>query len=94
MEDMGPEIAISCNQTICPVKGLGHQPSHKIFNLQFAVPPKRAGIKVVQKLWLNCHQGGFIQQPQQETDAETHTQVLGLTLLCCVVLKKGREFSV
>lgn len=33
--DMEPELAISCNQARHPVEGLGYQPSHKNFNLQF-----------------------------------------------------------
>ena len=33
-----PEPAISCNQARLPVEGLGHQPSHKAFDLQFVLP--------------------------------------------------------
>jgi hypothetical protein len=35
MGDMEPELTISYNQARLPVEGLGHQPSHKSFNLHF-----------------------------------------------------------
>lgn len=51
MGDMKPKSAIFCNQIRLAVKGLRHQPSHKTFSLQFALPTKCDGVKVVQKLW-------------------------------------------
>lgn len=38
MGDPEPELSIFCYQTRLPVQGQGHQPSHKAFDLQFALP--------------------------------------------------------
>jgi hypothetical protein len=45
MGDTEPELAISYNQAIFPVEGLGH----KTIDLQFALPTGCAGAKVAQK---------------------------------------------
>ena len=50
MGDMKPEPTISCNQARLLVEELRNQCSHKTFNLQFALPPTCAGVKVSQKL--------------------------------------------
>lgn len=36
MGDMEPELAIFCSQARIQVEGLGHQHSHKTFNLQLS----------------------------------------------------------
>jgi hypothetical protein len=51
MGDMKPELAISYNHPTLLVEGLGHQPSHKTLNLQFVLPARCAGVKVVEKVW-------------------------------------------
>jgi hypothetical protein len=38
MESIEPEPAIFCNHVRLPVVGLGHKPSHKVFNPQPALP--------------------------------------------------------
>jgi hypothetical protein len=43
----GP-MAISCNQARLSVEGLGHQPSHKTFNLQFVLSERCAEVRVAQ----------------------------------------------
>jgi hypothetical protein len=48
MGDMEPEPSTFYNQARLPVVGLGHQPSHKSFNLQPALPARCAGAMVVQ----------------------------------------------
>ena len=45
MEETELEPAVSCNQASPPVEGLGHQPSHKTFDLQFALPTGCTGVK-------------------------------------------------
>jgi hypothetical protein len=45
------ELAIFYNQASLPREGLGHQLSHKTFNLQFVLPTKCAGVKMAQNLW-------------------------------------------
>jgi hypothetical protein len=49
--DTEPEAAILCNQARLPMEELGHQTSHKSFDLQLVLPTRCAGVKVVQKLW-------------------------------------------
>lgn len=51
MGDMESTPAISSNQARLPVEGLGDQPSHKTFELQFVLPAGCAGVKVAQELW-------------------------------------------
>lgn len=48
--DVEPEM-YSCNQAGLPKEGFGHQPSHKIFNLQHVLLIRCGGINVAQKLW-------------------------------------------
>jgi hypothetical protein len=48
--DLGPEQALSRNQATLPVEGLGQQPSHKTFKVQYVLPTRCAGVKVAQKL--------------------------------------------
>jgi hypothetical protein len=49
-----PELAIFCNQASLPVVRLGHQPSHKTFDLQFVLPARCAGAELagVANQWL------------------------------------------
>jgi hypothetical protein len=51
MVDMEPEPVIFCNQARCPVVGLGHQPSHKTFELKSVPPEISAGVMEAQNLW-------------------------------------------
>ena len=48
----GFELAISYNQVRLSVEVLGHQANHKTFDLQFVLPTRCVGVKVVQKLWV------------------------------------------
>ena len=50
MEDMEPEMATFCNQARLPMEGLGHQLSHKTFDLQFVLPVGCTEVKMEQKL--------------------------------------------
>jgi hypothetical protein len=50
MGDMEPELFISYNQARLPMKGLGHQPSHKTFDLNFFLTIKMYKGKMEQKL--------------------------------------------
>lgn len=43
MWGMEPEPAVFYNQARLPKEGLGHQPSHKTFNLQFVLPIRYRG---------------------------------------------------
>ena len=58
MGNIESEPAFSCNQARLPVKGLGHQSSHKAFKLQFVLPTwsvrskSRAEIVGVANQWL------------------------------------------
>ena len=45
-----PELPISGNQTRLAVERLEHQLSHKPFGLQFVLPTRCAGVRVVWKL--------------------------------------------
>lgn len=40
--DTEPELTIFCNQVSLPVDRLGHQPSHRIFDLQSILPTRCA----------------------------------------------------
>lgn len=51
MGDTEPELSIFCNQAWLPVQGLGHQPSHRTFDLQFALPARCPEVEQVQNLW-------------------------------------------
>ena len=51
MWDIEPELDISYSQERLPEQVLGHQISHKTFNLQFVLPVRYVEVKVVQKLW-------------------------------------------
>lgn len=51
MGDTEPEPPISCNQARIAVEDLGHQLSHKNFDLQFVLPRRCAGVKGAKKLW-------------------------------------------
>jgi hypothetical protein len=48
---MKHERTISYNQARHAVEGLGNHPSHKTFDLQFALPAGCAEAKVAQKSW-------------------------------------------
>ena len=58
MGDTEPEPAIFYNQAIPQMEGLGHQPSHKTFDLQFVLPAEFSGTRA----YYNGHQRNFIKQ--------------------------------
>lgn len=47
MGDKEPEPVIFCNQARLPMDGLGHQPSHKISDLQFVEHGRYSGVRRV-----------------------------------------------
>jgi hypothetical protein len=47
---MEAELATSCNQEQLPVEQGKHQPTHKIFDLKFALPTRYTGIMIEQSL--------------------------------------------
>lgn len=52
MEDMEPELAIFCKQVRLLEEDLGHQLSHKAFDLQFLLPSRCVGLdKGGTNLW-------------------------------------------
>ena len=70
-------MAISCNQARLPMEELGHQPSHKTFDLQFVVPTKYERVKdgeefeAMARQWL----------AQYETHAMRESSLLTLLML-------------
>ena len=49
MREIELEMASFCNQARLLMEGLGQQPSHKTFDLQFVLPTRCAGVKLEQK---------------------------------------------
>ena len=71
---MEPEPDVFCNQARPQVEELGHQPSHKPFDLQFVLPVECSGTGAQWNPYQR-HQRDFIQQ-LMGTDAEYHSQIL------------------
>ena len=59
------DMAIFCNQARLPMEGLGHQPSHKIFDLPFVLPARHAGVNkggqpMTSTTWDSCMRGNQV----------------------------------
>ena len=74
--DMEPEPGISYK--VPSVEELEHQPSHKIFSLQFFLPTRCAGVKMEQKVreWPINDWSNLRPMPQKGPHSDTVNDVL------------------